>query len=216
MDFFETPPPPPEFMQDQAYRQPPWICAPENELPGNTELRVIGVQTDDLVIAVQGVQAYSCGWKFNLFITQREYSQDLMNVMFGPPPGMPGAPTMEERLRFGFQFSDGSKVTSMQMFHGFGEDHDPMKEPAGPVMQFCGGGGGGMRTVEHGLWCWPLPSAGEAQFVLDWKSRGISMIEIPIDTAPILDAAKRSEVLWSDDHLPPPDFGHGGITVSTF
>ena len=89
---------------------------------------------------------------------------------------------------------------------GFHHDRQP---PAGPVMHPRGGGGGGGRW-SHTLWVWPLPPPGPLTLVCEWPAMGIAVTRSELDAKPILDAAARAQVIFSDDHLPePPDVDDG-------
>jgi hypothetical protein len=112
-----------------------------------------------------------------------------------------------EVLRIGVQFSDGSKATNTGGFH------HGRHAPAGPVMHPRGGGGGGGRWSQT-QWVWPLPPPGPLTLVCEWPAMGIAVTRSELDAKPILDAAARAQVIFSDDHLPePPDVGDGPSPV---
>jgi hypothetical protein len=122
-----------------------------------------------------------------------------MPPWFGPPREIP-----PELLRFGVQFSDGSKATNTGGFHP-----DP-QPPARPVMHAGGGGGGGGRSWRRTQWVWPLPPPGALTLVCEWPSMDIPVTRGELDAQPILDAAARAQVIFSDEHLPErPDEGDG-------
>jgi hypothetical protein len=214
MDFFDQPPPhmPPPM---QVYRQPPWLTPQENVLPTPVDLQLVAVRTDDVCVALRNFLAYTQEWSFELVAVTREPDVNGAGFgMFGPPPGFPGAPAMEEQLRYGFQFADGTKVTNMSFMAPPTAGFDPFAEPPGPVMMPGGGGSAGGRTMVMTHWCWPLPPAGEVTVVVEWKAQGVAATELTFDAARIRDAAAAATELWSDDHLPePPGDWQQGVDV---
>jgi hypothetical protein len=93
------------------------------------------------------------------------------------------------------QFADGSKATNTAGFH-----HGP-EPPSGPIMQ-AGAGGGGGGSWRETLWVWPLPPPRPLVLVCEWPALGIPLTRCEIDAQPILDAATRAQVIFSDEHLP--------------
>jgi len=181
-DFFEPPPEPP-VPEPQRYRTPPWFGAPSGTLPGVVAVERILAQTDDVAVCVTRVAGHPT-----------QHYRGRRGAADGIPP---------EVLRIGVQFSDGSKATNTG---GFRHDRHP---PAGPVMHPRGGGGGGGRW-SHTLWVWPLPPPGPLTLVCEWPAMGIAVTRSELDAKPILDAAARAQVIFSDDHLPePPDVDDG-------
>ena len=91
-------------------------------------------------------------------------------------------PLPDEFLRFGVQFADGRKATSLDR-----PPYDPQsQEPGPPVLNQHGGGGGGSAwDIEY--WVWPLPPAGPFAFVCAWPARGIAESRAEIDAVAILE-----------------------------
>src|SRR5688500_15451803 len=124
MSFFETPEiPEGENTFGEEYAQPEWLMAPSNVLPVLVPLELVIGRCADAVVVVSGVRAFTNSWNATLITKRRPGSggsewDDPMGfhpMMMHPgmlPPGMP-KPDFEQMLRYGFQFSDGSKVTSM-------------------------------------------------------------------------------------------------------
>ena len=71
-----------------------------------------------------------------------------------------------EQLRFGVQFSDGRKATSVAVGHwGEGSPSEPVLMP--------NGGNGGLRSWDISYWLWPLPPPGPLEFVVEWPIANI-------------------------------------------
>jgi hypothetical protein len=124
-----------------------------------------------------------------------------------------GGDLPDELFRAGFQFPDGSKVTTLSSGLGGSAptamvESGVSQEPEGPVLM-ARGGGGGAQSWSHGLWLWPLPLAEPLNFVCEWPALGIVLTHTEIDLAPIHEAAGRSQVLWEDDR--PPVSGLGPV-----
>jgi hypothetical protein len=99
----------------------------------------------------------------------------------------------DEIFRFGLQFSDGARVTTLSW-----EPPPPNLTPEGPVMWPASGRGGG-RCWDQGYWVWPLPPDGPLAFVCEWPAYGVALSKIEIDGGQILEAAARAEILWPED-----------------
>jgi hypothetical protein len=185
-EFFEPPRPPPE---PPAYRQPVWAGSPENELGVSVPLSVELARTDRLAVAVLGVVAFSTGFSFHLAMRRRTAVHD-GDVLEGLHHlGL----SKLNSLRFGIQFSDGRKATTLGRPFG-----DALDESQGPVLSIGGGGGGG-RSYDANMWVWPLPPPGPLAFVCEWLAEGITLTRREVDAQPIVDAARRSDRLWAED-----------------
>jgi hypothetical protein len=190
-DFFEPPPPPPE--PARVYRPPPWIAPPANYLGSAVPLRLLLARTDSVVVAVERATAYPMGVDLTLVVRRRSAGRTALEQ---PPMGFHhqlGGKLSDELLRFGVQFADGNKATSLG---GIPRPHD--KEPHGPVLTPHGGGGGGGRW-DFGFWLYPLPPQGSLAFVCEWPDEGVALSRVEVDAAPIRDAAEKAEKLWDDE-----------------
>jgi hypothetical protein len=211
MSFFEPPPPPPE-PQEAEFPTPPWFGPPENALGFPVPLRLVLVRTDDVAIVVNGATAYSTGIEFAVAVRTRSIDDDAQ-LLHGDPFGRPYAfrrrsgEVPPEVLRFGVQFADGSKATTLDWHAALA---DPQQEPTSPVLMQRGGGGGG-RAWNFGFWLWPLPPPGPLAFVCEWPARGIALTRAEVDSGAILAAAQQAETLWPDGGASP----GGGVTGQT-
>jgi hypothetical protein len=208
MSFFEPPPPPerpaPPFEIPQP---PPWLQAPRNELGVVVPLRVVLARTDQAAVAVVGVTAYTTGVSLRLALRWRSrpgeegFDEAMLGMPFGQGaiPQPLGGELPPELLRFGVQFADGRKATTLGASVAWGvvAAAGEEKEPRGPILSSSSGGGGeGEWTAEY--WLWPLPPPGTLTFAIEWPSKGIELSLLEVDAAPIIDASKSSEVLWPD------------------
>jgi hypothetical protein len=190
-DFFEPPPPPPE--PEREYRPPPWIAPPGNILGTALPLQLVLARTDAVAVAVQRATAYPTGVESMVSVRRRGKGRTALEE---PPLGFHhelGGKLMDDVLRFGVQFSDGRKATSLG---GFPRPHD--KEPSHPVLTPCGGGGGGSRW-DFGFWLYPLPPPGPLALVCEWPSEGVPLTRVEIDASLIREAAENANELWEDE-----------------
>lgn len=204
-DFFE-PPPKPEVPEPRHYRMPPWLGPPHGTLPGVVASERILARTDKVAVCVTRLAAYPTGFELDVVTMSSDDEDGLASLMFDHHHPMHRWATDEippELLRFGVQFSDGSKATSTGDFH---HDHQP---PARPVMNPGGGGGGGGSWCQT-QWVWPLPPPGTLTLVCEWPAMDIPLTRSELDAQLILDAAARAQVIFYEEHLPePPDEDDG-------
>jgi len=128
-----------------------YLPAPGLEEPSQ---RVSSWRTEQVAVGVTGVLAFPTGFSLMLMAFARDHG-----TMFDPQlddlewrePEQAESGLPDELLRFGVQFSDGSKATTTA-----GEPLFDDGEPAGPVIaEQRGGGGDGEWEREY--WVWPLP-----------------------------------------------------------
>jgi hypothetical protein len=191
MNFFEPPPTPPPI---EHSRQPRWLAPPENVLGVIVPLGLMLGRTAEAVVTVPVATAYPEGFVFVLDVRVRGHRKE--ELLRGPPPWMhefrrqeQGLP--DDLLRYGLEFADGSRVTSLERFPGF-ED-----APQAPVLVPHGGSGGAGRWEQY-CWVWPLPPEGPLLFVCEWPAAGIALNRVEIDARPIHEASARAEILWDD------------------
>jgi hypothetical protein len=170
-----------------------------------------------VAVAIVGATAYSTGIGLKLAIRRRPRDWSYLDpgdlemsliadpfAAFGLHRGFrPGGELPAEVLRFGVQFSDGRKATTLgRAFRGIerGEPSDPI------LMQ--GGGGGSDGNWESEFWLWPVPPPGRVTFVVEWPSEKIEETSHEVDAALFRDAVAKSEVLW-------PETGGSGLGGSS-
>jgi hypothetical protein len=194
MSFFEPPARPREGVAQAMVVSPPaWIGPPHNVLPGIAPVQLIIARSEETVIAVAGIQAYPAGFSFTLHLRLRNLSarEERQLPYLLDRADLDDDPLADDYLRFGVQFADGRKATTLDR-----PPHDPEgQEPDRPVLREHGGGGGGAWwDIEY--WVWPLPPAGPFAFVCGWLARGIAESRVEIDAGTILEATERAVTLW--------------------
>jgi len=219
MAFFDSPPPPPEEFDSLP---PEWSGPPDNFLGAPLALRVVLARTPDIVIAITDGSVFPTGAAFRLSLRMRSMSDDLPDalreaMMMGGPFhshrhrfGSRSDPTQipPEQLRFGLQFSDGRKATSL------GGPHWGEESPSGPLLMPTGGGGG-LRSWDMSYWLWPLPPRGPLEFVVEWPVANIPLTRTKIDGSLIVDAASEAEELWPQEQERGGSHAFGGGSVQT-
>lgn len=163
-------------------------------------LELAVARTDKAAVVVRSIVAYPTGVEFSLAIRLREARRGHLLHPFGYGPSDPA--DSDRLLRFGVQFSDGLKATTLE--------HMPFptdREPSIYLGQH--GGSGRAHGWDFTFWLWPLPPAGLLAFVAEWPAESIPERRVEIDAGLLREAAGRAETLW--DGSPGPS---GGI-VST-
>ncbi|HZB86440.1 MAG TPA: hypothetical protein VE289_07755 [Gaiellaceae bacterium] len=201
MSFFELPPEP-EPPEAEEPEVPEWAAAPSNVLGGAVPIRLVLAKTSELAVAVLGGMAYPTGFEFKLVIRTRWNPEELddfdpleLHHRFVRRHGRGSERDIPpELLRFGVEFSDGSKATNLQVLWG----GDPSWQPPSPVLM-PGRGGGGAGNWETEFWVWPLPPEGPLAFVCEWPAREIPLTRLEVDAALVREAAAQAEILWEPD-----------------
>lgn len=196
-DFFE-PPREPVVSGPQRYRLPPWIGTPQGTLPGVVAMELVMAQTEKVAVCVSRLAAYPAGFEFDVVTMTAGDQPELDPMLFHHHQhfGRGGAEAIPpEMLRLGIQFADGSKATNT------GGVYHHQQPPEKPVM-VPGGGGGGGGHWRQSQWVWPLPPPGPMILVCEWPAMNIPLTRHELDAQTILDAAKRAQVIFSDEDLP--------------
>ncbi len=215
MDFFEPPavqsPPP----RRERHHTPPWLAAPIGTFPGVVSLELILARTAQVAVCVTRLGAYASGFELELVTMARDEAEEFDPLLFegrrmrgrrlqGATSEIP-----EGMLRFGIEFADGRKATNTadqplanlaggtMTISTAASESGKVQVPAAPVLRLGGGGGSG-GNWRQSVWIWPLPPPGRLTFVCQWPEAGIELTRNDIDAQPILDAAGRAQVIFSD------------------
>jgi hypothetical protein len=151
-------------------------------------------------VAASHVAAYPTGFSFALQTLPRRYGpHEWAGLDFmGWGHGVDAAGALpDDLLRFGVEFADGGRATSLDILARRDPGHDPEATPAPPVMSHLGGGGGGGRW-SHDVWIWPLPPPGRLTFACEWPALEIPLTRVDVDAETVRAAARRAQVLWPD------------------
>jgi len=174
----------------------PWK-GPEDSVIGTpVDLGTVLAVTDTGVfVAISDVIAYPNG--FGMTVTLRRKGAPRADKWFEAVSWQhrwsgSGIPELSPRaLRVGVEFPDGARVDNLS-FRDM-----PTRRPPTPSMISLGAEGTGWR-VDVQYWIWPLPPGGEANFFCEWPSEGISLTQVPFDSAVLHEAAERAHVLWDE------------------
>jgi hypothetical protein len=196
-DFFPDPPDAPEGQEDDE-PQPVWLNPPDDMLPGIVPVELILGRSDQAVVMLAGMRAFTTGVAMTLLVRTRTRMRrlDLGDEVFdGPYRHDQDDAWRRDRLRWGFEFADGRRATSVDPWP---DPVDAQRTPERPVLS-GGGGGGGARAVDRDYWLWPLPPPGALTVVLQWPQLGIEQTTSRIDADQIVAAATRAQPIWPSD-----------------
>jgi hypothetical protein len=165
-------------------------------------LELLLARSDRAAVCITRLAGYPTGFGFDalIMLARSGEEEELDPLLFGPHRrrGRRNAGELPpELLRLGVQFADGRKATNLS---GVRRDLGA-EEPTGPVMVGGGGGGGGGTWNQH-QWVWPLPPPGPLVFACEWPAAGIPLTRHEIEAQAILDAARRAQVIFSEEDLP--------------
>ena len=158
------------------------MSAPENELPVALPLNRILARTDDLAIALVGLQVYTTGLSFELLVRVRPSAAERigpsLQELFWDHPPRGGS-----RFLLGVEFGDGRRATNVRT------------EREGVVLT-QGGGGGGDTAIDQSWWLSPLPSDGPLRIVVRCDQLGIAETVVELDGTTIRGAADDVVTVW--------------------
>jgi len=182
---------------------PRW-SAPGNELGAPVPLRVVLARTAHVAVMVVDMTAYTTGVSLTLALRWRgaRSEEDVyadLELPFGRGAMRRplGGELPPELRRFGVQFADGRKATTLGANTPWRLGSAADQEPPEPILS-PGGGSGSDGELNEQYWLWPLPPPGTLTLAFEWPSKGIELSTKEVDAGLIIDASKLSEVLWPD------------------
>ncbi|WP_210491302.1 hypothetical protein [Patulibacter sp. SYSU D01012] len=188
--FFVVPPRKPRG--DYVPRQSaPWERPPFGDVPGVVPVELVLAQNADVAIAVTSIAAYPTGLALDLVAMSRLDERGVGILRY---PSGEIDDTQDVALRFGVEYADGRRATSLDPWNGG-------READAPVLRSSGGGGSDHRRSED-YWLWPLPEAGHLDLVVEWPVHGIPLTRRTVDGDALRAAAGRARRIFSADHLP--------------
>ncbi len=186
MGFFE-PLPPREEAKTRRWGPPLWDRPSEGTLGALLPVGEVLRRDDETLVAVDHLRVYPNGFTIEFLVIRNPNHARRDQVGIASPRNWP---------RVGVQFADGR--TAGQSAQAQGPDQDIPKDddgiPTVPVLRFVGGGGGG-TTYRFGVWVCPLPPPGPLSVFTEMANLPES--SVTIESALILDAAKRAKVIWA-------------------
>jgi hypothetical protein len=170
---------------------------PDNYIGAPIAMQFVLARSTEVVLVVRHVLAYLQGMEFELelLVTSEPDDPDELMGFEGLPYYMKKAPNPnalpDGLFRFGVQFSDGSKATTLRFYQ-------PMhvERPDQPVLQREGSQNLGTGRIHH-YWLWPLPTPGTLAFVCEWPAFGIGFTRHEVDASPIRLAGSKASAIWS-------------------
>ena len=172
---------------------------PENEIPVALPLTAVLARTDDVAVALLGLQVHTTGLTFTVTVRARPSggvsTRDLSEFFFHHRG------ELRERFLFGLEFSDGRRVVASEWGPPQGDDD---------VVLTGSGGSGGDSVVDQSWWLSPLPPEGPLRVVVRCVELGIEETTTELDGTAIRRAAADVVELWPwepprfDDRPPSP------------
>lgn len=171
------------------------MAPPENEIPVAVPLNTVLARTDDVALAVLGLQVYSTGLSVDLALRARVPATgpegDLGRFLFGPPSRRAAG------LLVGLEFADGRRITNTgPPFPGAAGEHGFVFHP--------GSGSGGPLAADQSWWLSPLPPVGPVRVVVRCEPLGIAETSTVLDGEAIARAAAGVVELWPWTPAPEP------------
>jgi hypothetical protein len=167
---------------------------PRAVVPGVVPVERIVARSDDVVVYLSGFWAYPAGFEVQVRVLVEDEENELDPFSFADdgesarqgriPPG---------KLRIGFEFADGSKVTNTG--DDFAEDWAGASWPMSPKMSSTVGRGGRRNRLAAGFWVWPLPPEGRLIFACEWPAAKIPLTRAAFDADQVIEAAQRAREL---------------------
>jgi hypothetical protein len=194
MSFFEMPP----AQETEPSEQPrePWSGPPNNVLGVSVPVDRVVAASDSAVVTVGALTVYGTGFEFEYLVRVRD--EMLGELLVESLPGWQrrrrltsSSDLPPELFRFGLEFSDGSRVTTLTANVPF-----EVRDKQFPPVMIPQGGGGTLARWTAAWWVAPVPPKGVLGFICEWPAAGLAVTRLDIECEPILNAAARAQELW--------------------
>lgn len=190
--------------QQQLERFHRRLSLPDNEVPRVLPVAAVVGRTDDAVVALIGVAAYTTGLSLEVVVRLRVRPNGLrrnaapeLTGGYGPAGG--GA----LGLLLGLEFADGRTASTIGGERGWlpgsHQDDEPRLSPQG--------GGGSELSVNQSWWLTPLPPDGPLAVVCAFEAVGIGETRTEL-SQPWTTTGQQAQTLWPwqpQDDSPPPE-----------
>jgi hypothetical protein len=180
MSEFFWPPPEPHYAAP-----PDWDGPPGHEIGTPLAYQATLARTNELMLAVRRVVAYSNGFEFIVAYRTRTAPHNYHWGRFGPDRWEPARADHlpDELFRIGTELDDGRKATSLEELGSF--------RPEGPAFRTRAGSGGQLWWDER-FWVGGLPPAGALLLVWEWPVAGVQLGRLELPSSEIREASARS------------------------
>jgi hypothetical protein len=194
-EFFELPKVRPRRRQRVKVEDDEGWGPPSLLLPGRVAKDVVIAASEDHAVVMEGIACYPSGLSFELRTVGLYYYDHEFNE-YEPSMGSWVRRAGEKELppgllRFGVEYSDGQKATTLEADHGWHRSEDD-----GRLRLQLGGGGGGGATWSWRIWITPLPPDGPVVFVCEWPAFGIEETRKSIPGSRFRRAAERARGIF--------------------
>lgn len=203
--FFEPLPPDPSDVTSGEHGVPEWDQPPVATFSGVIPVQEVIARAENARVVLIELRAFREGCLLEVNAVARRGDQPEREWMGSRTAGLPlffhssqpGEPLPPQLLRFGVQFADGRKATTIRRWPGYGE---PQPEPEPPVLRALAGHGktamDDVVDVSQPLWLWPAPPAEMFDLVVEWPAAGIELTRYQLDGGRIAEAAVHAGPYW--------------------
>jgi hypothetical protein len=165
-------------------------------VPGYVKNDLVLAVSDQRAVVMHGIACYPTGFGFQLQSVNRfqpTIEDESSHGEFPTYYGSRMSETPDRILRFGVEYANGERATSLDpyQFHG----RKSGKE-TGPHLQFGSGGGGG-GDYSYEVWVWPLPREGPVTFACAWPAYGIPETTSRLDGKRLRKAAEKAKPIFA-------------------
>jgi hypothetical protein len=191
MSFFGDPAPSDDDFEALEVAPPEWLAPPADLLGWAIPLVSVLVRTAEVAVAAHSVVAYPTGFELSLSVFSRA-SEPLPDPFHYAGPLRAGRAGLVPAgiLRFGLEFADGSRCTTLD------GPAPSAQRPTAPTIAWRAGQRG-THAARQDFWVWGLPPAGPVQLVCEWRGQAIPETRAAVDAAPIVAGAAKARPVWA-------------------